>query len=119
MLQFDLNISYFNSLEDAEFLVIAVVKNALATTLYTRISNINTDIYNTLINADTPDWFNRAGLPTAWPFTAAEIDALTICQAYKVLIIISRTPKAAPATTACSLLVSSIIALCKKGSSVT
>lgn len=44
-----------------------------------------------------------------------QINTLTICQAYKVLIIISRTSKAVPSTIACSLLVTSIIALCKIG----
>lgn len=115
MLQFDLNTSFFNSLEDAELLVIAVMQNALSSNLYSRISNITPEIYAALSTEDTQDWFNRNGLPAVRPFNQEQINTLTICQAYKVMIIFSRTSKAVPVTTACSLLVTSIVSLCKRG----
>lgn len=115
LIQYDLNISFFNNIVGATALVIGVVQNALMTNIYTRISNITSDIYTALPIEDTTDWFNRNGMPEAWPFTQPEIENLTICQAYKVIIILSRTPKGVPAKIACSLLVTSIVSLCKRG----
>lgn len=115
LIQYDLNVSFFNNLAGAVELVITVVRAALTSTIYTRISNITPDVYAALPVANTPDWFNRFELPNAWPFTQVEIDALTICQAYKVIIILSRTPKGIPTKIACSLLITSIVSLCKRG----
>lgn len=59
--------------------------------------------------------YNRDNLFNSWPPTEKEFDALTLTQAYKVLVIYSCTFKRNGLNLMATLLIGYVVSLCKRG----